>query len=170
MITIRIRLGALLPILILFALCCCVFSASSIEVSVQQGRLAGASFVSRNGTEYYGFLGIPFAKPPLGELRFEVSNFFFFGLECKLDNMRKFNWNSWIFSLPNRWSLGKVLKMWLNIRPCAFKLICTYRMRIKVLKIACTWMCSLRRWVIWCFFRVFSAHTVCLQVYASYSQ
>ncbi|XP_065216332.1 esterase E4-like [Planococcus citri] len=41
------------------------------EVIFEQGRLLGKAFLSRNGTEYYGFLSIPFAEPPIGELRFQ---------------------------------------------------------------------------------------------------
>lgn len=44
-----------------------------VEATVEQGKLSGSWYVSRNGTKYHGFLGIPFAKPPIGALRFEVS-------------------------------------------------------------------------------------------------
>lgn len=52
----------------------CVNCNVNEEVIVEQGRLLGTTFSSRNGTEYYGFLTIPFAKAPIGELRFEVIN------------------------------------------------------------------------------------------------
>lgn len=61
-------------LLILIALCPSLFcSVENPEVAVEQGKLSGLPFTSRNGTKYYGFLGIPFAKPPIGELRFEVN-------------------------------------------------------------------------------------------------
>lgn len=42
-------------------------------VEVNQGKLQGQEFESVLTKEpYYGFLGIPYAKPPLGELRFQV--------------------------------------------------------------------------------------------------
>ncbi|XP_065219705.1 uncharacterized protein LOC135845169 [Planococcus citri] len=44
---------------------------NAVEVTIEQGALTGKAFTSRNGREYYGFLGIPFAKPPVGDLRFE---------------------------------------------------------------------------------------------------
>ena len=44
----------------------------AVEVTIEQGTLRGSIFLSRNNTEYYGFLGIPFAKPPVGDLRFKV--------------------------------------------------------------------------------------------------
>lgn len=47
---------------------CCI----AVEVTIDQGTLRGSSYLSRNGTKYHGFLSIPFAKPPVGELRFEV--------------------------------------------------------------------------------------------------
>lgn len=45
----------------------------SFEVEVKQGKLKGLLLKSRNDTSYYAFYGIPFAKPPVGHLRFEVN-------------------------------------------------------------------------------------------------
>lgn len=43
-------------------------------VEVKQGQLEGQIKESiLSGKEYYSFLGIPYAKPPVGELRFQVS-------------------------------------------------------------------------------------------------
>lgn len=74
-------------LLVSVILCCvCKISISSTPektddgvtvVTIDQGRLAGALFTSGNGTKYHGYLGIPFAKPPIGELRFEVSEHMF---------------------------------------------------------------------------------------------
>lgn len=36
------------------------------------GPVAGKAQFSRDGTKYYAFYSIPFAKPPVGELRFQV--------------------------------------------------------------------------------------------------
>uniref|UniRef100_A0A8D8SWB2 Carboxylic ester hydrolase n=1 Tax=Cacopsylla melanoneura TaxID=428564 RepID=A0A8D8SWB2_9HEMI len=41
------------------------------EVQITQGRLKGSSEKSRNGTTYFSFLGVPYAKPPVGDLRFK---------------------------------------------------------------------------------------------------
>lgn len=38
-----------------------------------QGRIRGTKQVSRIGKSFYQFRGIPYAEPPLGDLRFEVS-------------------------------------------------------------------------------------------------
>lgn len=45
----------------------------SSVVEVKQGKVKGLLLKSRNGTSYYAFYGIPFAKPPVGHLRFEVN-------------------------------------------------------------------------------------------------
>jgi hypothetical protein len=43
-----------------------------VEVDTNYGRMRGAKTVARDGRPYIEFLGIPYAKPPIGELRFEV--------------------------------------------------------------------------------------------------
>lgn len=44
-----------------------------IEVRAKEGTLKGTLLKSRNGKNYRAFYGIPFAKPPIGDLRFEVN-------------------------------------------------------------------------------------------------
>nr|CAD7198898.1 unnamed protein product [Timema douglasi] len=41
-----------------------------VTVDIDQGTLRGNTNSTVSGTTYYTFLGIPYAKPPLGELRF----------------------------------------------------------------------------------------------------
>ena len=41
-------------------------------VTVQQGKLEGAQLKSSLGLSYLAFRGIPFAVPPVGDLRFKV--------------------------------------------------------------------------------------------------
>lgn len=43
------------------------------EVKVQQGVLRGSIARSINGHKYYVFKGIPYAKPPVGNLKFMVN-------------------------------------------------------------------------------------------------
>ena len=43
-------------------------------VDTRYGKLEGVTSTSRDGRTFYEYLGIPYAKPPVGSLRFEVSN------------------------------------------------------------------------------------------------
>lgn len=52
-----------------------------LYVHIDQGVLKGRKFNSvLSGYEYCGFLGIPYAKPPVGELRFQVNTIFSYQL------------------------------------------------------------------------------------------
>jgi hypothetical protein len=42
-------------------------------VTTSQGDMRGITMTSRNGRAFYAFLGIPYAAPPVGALRFKVS-------------------------------------------------------------------------------------------------
>lgn len=50
------------------------FHEDSPIVSTTTGKLQGFAATSRNGQKYFQFLGIPYAQPPVGRLRFEVIN------------------------------------------------------------------------------------------------
>jgi len=41
-------------------------------VQLAKGTVKGELAKSRDGRRYYSFTGVPFAKPPVGDLRFEV--------------------------------------------------------------------------------------------------
>lgn len=41
-------------------------------VNVEQGQLKGQIEVDYEGKAFYSFMSIPYAKPPLGNLRFKV--------------------------------------------------------------------------------------------------
>lgn len=49
-----------------------------VEVKITKGILKGQILKSRNERPYYSFTGIPYAKPPVGKLRFEVSTYSIF--------------------------------------------------------------------------------------------
>nr|AEE62682.1 unknown [Dendroctonus ponderosae] len=46
--------------------------AADLQITLPDGEILGATYTTPNGIEYYGFRGIPYAKPPVGDLRFEV--------------------------------------------------------------------------------------------------
>lgn len=58
---------------------------NKVEVRVTEGKLIGIVEESIYGEHYIAFRGIPYAKPPVGELRFKVST--------------KHSWYDFIFSL-----------------------------------------------------------------------
>lgn len=45
---------------------------SNVIVETKLGRLYGRVAQALNGENYYSFQGIPYAKPPVGKLRFKV--------------------------------------------------------------------------------------------------
>lgn len=53
-------------ILFLKLVCC------EIEVRIADGILKGQVLQSRDGRTYYSYIGIPYAKPPIGDLRLKV--------------------------------------------------------------------------------------------------
>lgn len=46
---------------------------NDVVVDTVNGKVRGSIDLSISGDEYFSFKGIPYAKPPVGELRFEVS-------------------------------------------------------------------------------------------------
>lgn len=50
---------------------------------MEQGKVRGKTSVDYEGGTYYSFLGIPYARSPVGEFRFKVSNYSFPGTTIK---------------------------------------------------------------------------------------
>ncbi|PNF42132.1 Esterase FE4 [Cryptotermes secundus] len=46
--------------------------SGTVTVDVAQGSLRGKETTAKSGLKYYSFKGIPYAKPPLGQLRFKA--------------------------------------------------------------------------------------------------
>ncbi len=42
-------------------------------VDTKYGKIAGEALKSTSGREYFAFAGIPYGKPPIGNLRFKVN-------------------------------------------------------------------------------------------------
>lgn len=54
-------------------LLCSVSRGNTVEVLTKQGLVSGKIFHTPvENVEYYGFMGIPYAAPPVNELRFMV--------------------------------------------------------------------------------------------------
>ncbi len=55
-----------------------IHGGASVYAETKYGRLKGFTSVSREGREFYEFLGVPYASPPVGNLRFQVGTFLLF--------------------------------------------------------------------------------------------
>lgn len=59
-----------------FGQICCAFGSECDPVArVGEGILRGKRMTTRGGRSFHAFLGIPFARPPIGELRFKVPTY-----------------------------------------------------------------------------------------------
>ncbi|KAG5874942.1 hypothetical protein JTB14_023098 [Gonioctena quinquepunctata] len=47
-------------------------SGDNIEVSITDGRILGRKLETDKGTQFFAFQDIPYAKPPIDELRFKA--------------------------------------------------------------------------------------------------
>lgn len=52
--------------------------AEEVVIEIPLGRLKGLKEQNFRGDVFFSFLGIPYAKPPVGDLRFKVSTSFSF--------------------------------------------------------------------------------------------
>lgn len=41
-------------------------------IEIDSGKVQGRISISRDGREYFEYLGIPYVQPPVGQLRYEV--------------------------------------------------------------------------------------------------
>lgn len=58
---------SLFVIAVYVELACC-----DVELQLAKGTIKGKMLTSRDGRPYYSYTGVPYAKPPIGELRFKV--------------------------------------------------------------------------------------------------
>lgn len=62
---------------------------SEATVIIEQGELRGKICKDYNGRTFYSFQGIPYAKPPVGDLRFKVSKTMLNYIIFKVVTLRK---------------------------------------------------------------------------------
>lgn len=43
-----------------------------VELKIKKGTIEGQLLESRDGRPYYSYTGVPYAKPPIGQLRLKV--------------------------------------------------------------------------------------------------
>ncbi|CAG7817731.1 unnamed protein product, partial [Allacma fusca] len=60
-----------LALLVYYAYIRFIYKPEGPTINISTGNIRGSIAKSRTGLEYYEFLGIPYAKPPVGQLRFE---------------------------------------------------------------------------------------------------
>lgn len=48
-------------------------TSESLKVKISAGSLVGRHLTTHNGRAMRAFMGIPYAQPPVGELRFKVT-------------------------------------------------------------------------------------------------
>lgn len=60
----------------------------TLVVSTKSGPVKGYEMGSNFGYQYFNFFGIPYAKPPIGDLRFKV---FFYYFTLRINILRKKN-------------------------------------------------------------------------------
>lgn len=65
-------------------------ASENTVVRVKQGELRGIIEETDYGDQYLAFRGIPYAKPPIGPLRFKVNSF-------KNDNHDYHEWNLYCY-------------------------------------------------------------------------
>lgn len=78
---IRYPIGVYLQI---FSICCCLVAlivartSEELRVTLPNGsKLIGRTLRSYGGRSIKSFLGVPYARPPVGDLRFKVREFLY---------------------------------------------------------------------------------------------
>nr|CAI5823203.1 unnamed protein product [Callosobruchus analis] len=64
MLVLRLALGMLLS---------SVYGSEGPQVTISDGVLQGIYMETKNGRQFSGFMGIPYAEPPIGDLRFQIT-------------------------------------------------------------------------------------------------
>lgn len=95
-------------------------------VSTKYGPVKGITALSRLGRPYLSFRGIPYAKPPIGKLRFKVNQFnqnlifmFTISLCLSLQKLQTSGLNQWTLLKMGRFAFRKIIylpnqKLWVK--------------------------------------------------------
>lgn len=64
----------MLKIFLLLQLCvlCLARTSSELRIRIEDGRIVGRYLTSESGRSIRAFMGIPYAEPPIGNLRFKA--------------------------------------------------------------------------------------------------
>lgn len=63
-------------------------SSRRLEIELSEGVLSGVQEKLPNGENFYAFRGVPYAQPPVGNLRFKVNTMF--ELRCAILILKTF--------------------------------------------------------------------------------
>lgn len=69
-----------------------LITGENVILNTKYGTLKGLTEQSRGGRSYFAFYGIPYAEPPLGDLRFKVST----GRGWMENTNESSNYKSWL--------------------------------------------------------------------------
>jgi len=91
-------------------------------VTVSEGKLQGVVTYSRNGNEIYEYLSVPYAKKPIGDLRFEVWSFIICTIFCIYEQVNVIH-QKFDFSLHNQQRSGTEFSKSIRLLQNAYKSI-----------------------------------------------
>lgn len=72
------RVGKMLPLVSLIFLSAVGGNSNFPEVKIEQGKIKGKVMETWKGRTINAFMSIPYAKPPVNDLRFKVDTTFYF--------------------------------------------------------------------------------------------
>lgn len=66
-------------------------------VTTKYGRVRGTTLTTRNGESFLAFRGIPYAKPPIGSLRFKVNKYLIYNNPLFPEVPPSWKYSPWIY-------------------------------------------------------------------------